>query len=144
LLPCAREWVSRPHGDRVSQELRPFPSFPSPLHSEFRMNESHALAPAVRGPMGPPDAAVLAVLAHRHAVLAAPAFSVPWARRGWLCWCLLREPHRRLLDLRLNIGEVPTAQGHQAFMAGQGGFERVTHRALCQWGLRCWCLHWLA
>ena len=28
LLPYTPEWVSHPHGDRVSQELPPFPSIP--------------------------------------------------------------------------------------------------------------------
>jgi hypothetical protein len=30
-----------------------------------------------------------------------------------------------LLDLRLDAGEIGTAQGHHDFMAVQGGFQRV-------------------
>jgi len=46
-----------------------------------------AFAPAVRRPVGPPGAAVLVVLRHLHAVLAAqawalPALKVPCALRG--------------------------------------------------------------
>jgi hypothetical protein len=43
LLPHTSEWVSHPHGDRVSQELSPFPSVPLSLVGKFRMNESHVL-----------------------------------------------------------------------------------------------------
>jgi len=47
LLPHTSEWVSHPHGDRVSQELSPFPSVPLSLVGKFRMNESHVFAQAL-------------------------------------------------------------------------------------------------
>ena len=50
LLPHTSEWVSHPHGDRVSQELSPFPSVPLSLVGKFRMNESHMFAEAVWRP----------------------------------------------------------------------------------------------
>jgi hypothetical protein len=37
-----------------------------------------------------------------------------------------------LFDLRLDAGEVHTAQGHHDFMAVQGGFERDAYRCLWQ------------
>src|SRR5262245_16190333 len=42
----------------------------------------------------------------------------------WLRWSLDAEPLARLLDLRLDTGEVHTAQGHHDVMAVQGGFQR--------------------
>jgi hypothetical protein len=65
-----------------------------------------------------------------------------WLRR-WLRWSLDAEPLARLLDLRLNTGEIDTAQGHHGFMAVQGGFQGDRHPRLRQ--RRCgsvrlrWC-----
>ena len=51
-----------------------------------------AFAPALSGLVGPPGAAVLVVLRHLDAVLAAPALRVLGALRGWLRWRLHLEP----------------------------------------------------
>src|SRR5262245_3874507 len=86
-----------------------------------------ALAPALSGLMRPPRAAVFVVQLHLDAMLAAPAPRMLGALRGWLCRSLHLKPLGRLLDLRLDAGEVHPAQGHQDFMAVQGGFERNAH-----------------
>ena len=67
---------------------------------------------------------------HLDAMLAAPALRVLWARCRWLRWRLHPEPLGRLLDLRLDAGEVHPAQSHHDFMAVQGGFQRDAHRSL--------------
>ena len=43
------------------------------------------------------------------------------------------EPLAGILDLRLDAGEVHTAQGDQHLMSVQRGFERDAHRCLRQW-----------
>jgi hypothetical protein len=43
------------------------------------------------------------------------------------------EPLACILDLRLDAGEVHTAQGDQHLMAVQSGFQRDTHWCLWQW-----------
>src|SRR4029450_8056510 len=90
------------------------------------------LAPALSGLVGPPGAAVFVVLAHLHAGLAAPAFRLPYALRGCLCRSLHPEPLGRLLDLRLDAGEVHPAQSHHDFMAVQGRFPPYAHRYPCR------------
>ena len=52
-----------------------------------------------------------------------------------VCWGLHPEPLACLLDLRLDAGEVHTTQGHQDFMAVQGGFQGDGPGCLWQ----CWC-----
>src|SRR5262245_35341001 len=63
-------------------------------------------------------------------MLGTPAFRPLSALRRWLCGSLPLEPLGRLFDLRLDAGEVHTAQGHQHLMAVQGGFQ----------GYADWCL----
>jgi hypothetical protein len=43
------------------------------------------------------------------------------------------EPLASILDLRLDAGEVRTAQGHQDFMAVEGGLQRDRDWRLGQW-----------
>src|SRR5262249_36337268 len=52
------------------------------------------------------------------------------------------EPLAGILDLRLDAGEVHTAQGDQHLMPVQGGFERDAHRGLWQWRRRSFWLRW--
>src|SRR5262249_18510310 len=56
------------------------------------------------------------------------------------CWCVGAEPLGRVLDLRLDAGEVHTAQGDQHLIAMQGGFQRNADRCLWQWRGGYWRL----
>jgi len=50
------------------------------------------------------------------------------------------EPLAGIFDLAPDAGEVHPAQGHQDFMAVQGGFERDAHRCLWQGRRGSFCL----
>src|SRR3989442_3333437 len=62
------------------------------------------------------------------------------ALRGLVCGlpALGLEPLARILDLRLDAGEVHTAQGDEHLMPVQHGLERDRHRSLRQGRRECW------
>src|SRR2546428_10615502 len=52
------------------------------------------------------------------------------------------QPLASILDLRLDAGEVHTAQGDEHLMSVQHGLQRDRHRSLWQWHCGCFWLRW--
>src|SRR5262245_6593015 len=103
-----------------------------------------AFPPAFSGLFGPPGPPLLMVSPLVDSMLGTPGLSLLGVLRGWLCRSLHCKPLRRLLDLRLDAGEVGATQGHHDFLAVQSGFERDTHWCLWQWCRGTVRLRWLA
>src|SRR2546425_909280 len=114
------------------------PSLSAPLRLGGWARALLALTPAVSRFVRPPRAAVFVVELHRYAMLR--------ALRGIVCGmpALGLQPLAGILDLRLDAGEVHTAQRDEHLMPVQHGLQRDTDRCLRQ-GRRCGVrLRWLA